>query len=189
MGKVYIAGPMTGITDFNRQAFHKAAAALSSEGHTVLNPATLPGGLTQPEYMDICFAMVRSADTMFFLQGWENSAGARAEKALAEKLELDIYFQPEMMQESEPEYISMRLGADAGHELQYIPYPLHTLNGGAVWSLFAVEFTDGDNRKFEFHIHATSRDHAACVVHDIRDNARLADGDIIGVYEKGGDRG
>lgn len=48
----------------------------------------LPNGLTQAEYMDICLAMVRSVDAVYLLKGWEGSAGARAEYALAEKLGL-----------------------------------------------------------------------------------------------------
>ncbi|EFM3367872.1 DUF4406 domain-containing protein [Escherichia coli] len=52
--RVYIAGPMTGYKNFNREAFHKAEEELKREGHTVLNPAVLPDGLTQPHYMDIC---------------------------------------------------------------------------------------------------------------------------------------
>ncbi|HCM9689262.1 TPA: DUF4406 domain-containing protein, partial [Enterobacter cloacae subsp. cloacae] len=46
-------------------------------------------------YMDICLAMIRCADAVFMLRGWEKSAGARAENALAEKLEMEIIFQEE----------------------------------------------------------------------------------------------
>ncbi|EEC7734784.1 DUF4406 domain-containing protein, partial [Escherichia coli] len=46
--RVYIAGPMTGYENFNREAFHKVEEELKREGHTVLNPAVLPDGLTQP---------------------------------------------------------------------------------------------------------------------------------------------
>jgi hypothetical protein len=93
--KIYIAGPMTGFHEFNRPAFHEAAAVLKSDGHIVLNPATLPDGLSQFEYMDICLAMLRCAHAIYLLQGWELSAGARAEQALAEKLNLRrIYEEP-----------------------------------------------------------------------------------------------
>lgn len=90
MSRIYIAGPMTGIPEFNRPAFNRAAAKLQASGHVVLNPATLPNGLTQAQYMDICCAMIRCADEIHLLEGWEQSAGARAELALAEKLELQI---------------------------------------------------------------------------------------------------
>lgn len=86
--KVYISGPMTGLPEFNRPAFNKAAEAISLSGDVPLNPAILPDGLSQAEYMDICVAMLRCADAIHLLDGWANSPGARAEKALAEKLEL-----------------------------------------------------------------------------------------------------
>lgn len=88
--KVYIAGPMTGLPDFNRDAFRKQHVSLMHQGHIVLCPAVLPDGLSHLQYMDICFAMVRAADAIFMLRGWEKSAGAVAEHALAKKLGLDI---------------------------------------------------------------------------------------------------
>ncbi|MXF06719.1 DUF4406 domain-containing protein [Escherichia coli] len=91
--KVYIAGPMTGYKNFNREAFHGAEDALMREGHTVLNPAVLPDGLTQAQYMDICMAMIRSVEAVYMLRNWYQSAGARAELALAEKLGHQVIFQ------------------------------------------------------------------------------------------------
>lgn len=88
--KIYIAGPMTGLPNFNRHAFHQASLQLSSQGHIALNPAVLPDGLTQAEYMDVCLAMLRCADAIYLLDGWKLSAGARVERALAEKLALLI---------------------------------------------------------------------------------------------------
>lgn len=93
--KIYIAGPMTGLAEFNRPAFMFTAARLTGRGHVALNPAVLPDGLTQAQYMDICLAMLRCAHAIYLLDGWEKSAGARAEKALAEKLRLEIIYQSE----------------------------------------------------------------------------------------------
>ncbi|WP_241277015.1 DUF4406 domain-containing protein [Enterobacter bugandensis] len=81
--KVYIAGPMSGLPNFNRAAFNHAHFHLWSKGHIVLNPARLP------------VSMLRCADAIYMLEGWEHSAGARAENALAEKLEMEIIFQEE----------------------------------------------------------------------------------------------
>lgn len=93
MAKIYIAGPMSGLPGLNRQAFNRAAGHVVRRGNVALNPAILPDGLEQAEYMDICFAMLRCADGIFLLDGWQQSAGAKAEHALAEKLVLEIQYQ------------------------------------------------------------------------------------------------
>lgn len=89
--KIYISGPMTGHDNFNRTAFNKEAERLASHGHIVLNPATLPAGLDERAYMDICFAMLRHADGILMLPGWKASAGASAEYHYAYKMGLSVY--------------------------------------------------------------------------------------------------
>ena len=91
--KIYIAGPMTGYEDYNRDAFNAEAEIMKLAGRTPLNPAILPGGLTQAQYMDICLAMIRAADAIYLLNGYEESKGALAELAYAEKLGLEVYYQ------------------------------------------------------------------------------------------------
>ena len=85
----YIAGPMTGYVNFNRESFHSAGLKLSMKGH-ILNPAMLPDGLTQQQYMSICLPMVQAATHIFMLKGWEKSPGALTEHSLAVKLKLVI---------------------------------------------------------------------------------------------------
>ena len=91
--RYYIAGPMTGYDNFNRDAFNDMSTSLVSQGHTVLNPATLPDGLTQAQYMDICLAMLRCATHVKMLKGWERSEGARIEQALAIKSDLIVEYE------------------------------------------------------------------------------------------------
>ena len=86
MAKIYIAGPISGLPNFNRDAFNAEAHRLLGLGYVALNPAILPDGLEQHEYMAICIEMVKMADQLVMLPGWERSAGARAEHALAIKL-------------------------------------------------------------------------------------------------------
>lgn len=86
----YIAGPMTGLPDLNRSAFFAMAQHIEDIGGVVLNPAALPQGLTEPQYMDICLAMIRASDAIVLLPGWEASAGALAEYHYACKLGLTI---------------------------------------------------------------------------------------------------
>lgn len=90
MRKIYISGPMSGIKDYNKPAFMSASYDWQDKGFIVLNPATLPEGLEQSEYMDICMAMVRAADAIYMLHGYKESDGALAELAYAKKLGMEI---------------------------------------------------------------------------------------------------
>ena len=84
---------MTGYEDYNRDVFNAEAEIMKLAGQTPLNPAILPDGLTQAQYMDICFAMIRAADAIYLLKGYEESMGALAELAYAKKLGLKVYYQ------------------------------------------------------------------------------------------------
>jgi nucleoside 2-deoxyribosyltransferase len=70
---------MRGIPDYNYPAFNAVADLLRKQGHTPLNPACNPPGLTPAQYMDIDLAMLRAADAILLLPGWEESKGARVE--------------------------------------------------------------------------------------------------------------
>ena len=81
--RVYISGPMTGISEYNFPAFFKAEKLLKEYGYIPLNPARSPKGLEYKHYMDIAFAMIRSSQEIYTLDGWEKSNGAIAEVAYA----------------------------------------------------------------------------------------------------------
>ena len=74
--KLYIAGPITGKFDY-RKKFKKAEELLISQGHIVINPSTLPSGLS--DYMPICKAMIDQAEGIYFLDGWKDSIGSNEE--------------------------------------------------------------------------------------------------------------
>lgn len=78
--KIYIAGKMTG-DPLYRAKFYAAAQSIRDKGYIPLNPATSPDGLTNAEYMRICFAMMDVADAVLFLPCWMNSQGATLERA------------------------------------------------------------------------------------------------------------
>lgn len=106
--KIYLAGPMRGIPEFNFPAFHSEAARLRAEGHTVFNPAERDiakhGGvdiskgnasgdndiaaaqhgfnLREALADDLGFICLE-ADAIVLMPGWENSKGANAERATA----------------------------------------------------------------------------------------------------------
>lgn len=102
--KIYLAGPMRGIADFNFPAFHAAAKALRDRGYTVFSPAEKgeevlmtdnPGIQENLAFRRKVFALdmawiAEHADTVALLPGWEKSSGARAERALAEAIGLNV---------------------------------------------------------------------------------------------------
>ena len=83
--KIYIAGKITGDKRYKTK-FGAAAKALQAAGHVVLNPATLPAGLEQEDYMRICLAMLDSADQVTFLPNYQESEGAMVEMAYCRRI-------------------------------------------------------------------------------------------------------
>ena len=92
MAKIYIAGPISGLPNFNRDAFNAEAHRLLGLGHVPLNPAVLPDGLEHHEYMAICKPMVEIADEVHMLPGWEHSKGAMMEHGWASAMDKPIRF-------------------------------------------------------------------------------------------------
>jgi len=92
--KIYLSGPMTGMKDFNRPAFHQAARRLRKQGYLVFNPAELPGSDEHtsrwPELMRLCIRALPEYDALAALNGWEYSTGAGVEVLVAEILEIPV---------------------------------------------------------------------------------------------------
>ncbi|MFM5440158.1 DUF4406 domain-containing protein [Aeromonas enteropelogenes] len=89
--KVYVAGPMTGLPEFNRPAFFAAEAHLKELGAVVMNPAILPDGFSHDAYMRIAIPMLMECEAVAFLPGWQQSKGARQEFTRAHSFGLDLY--------------------------------------------------------------------------------------------------
>lgn len=101
---IYIAGPMSGYANFNFPAFFTAADKFKAEGWVVFNPAAKDGeaevekdasfktgddqqlmksgwDFREAYLWDV--TKVIEADAIYMLPGWEKSAGARGEHAVA----------------------------------------------------------------------------------------------------------
>lgn len=66
---VYLSGPITGVSQY-WEPFEKADDKLTRHDVAVLNPSVHPQGMTNEQYMRICFSMIDSADLVLFLPGW-----------------------------------------------------------------------------------------------------------------------
>lgn len=88
---LYVAGPMTGLPNFNREAFNSAAGKLRRAGFEVLNPAELEAPCEAPEWGDwmrAALGQLLKADGVALLPGWRDSRGATVERQLARDLEV-----------------------------------------------------------------------------------------------------
>jgi hypothetical protein len=90
--RFYVAGPMTGLPEFNFPAFHAAAASLRARGFEVENPAENPEPACGSwlAYMRMAVQQVSRVDGLVLLPGWEKSRGARVEFNLAVGLGLSV---------------------------------------------------------------------------------------------------
>lgn len=89
---IYVAGPMTGLPDFNYPAFRSAAAELRERGFEVEDPSTnenpTPGDYHG--WLRAGLAQLIRCDAVALLDGWEASGGARLEVNVAATLGLRV---------------------------------------------------------------------------------------------------
>lgn len=104
MSKIYIAGPMSGIPEFNFPAFYAAAESLKEDGFDIVfNPANKelerkldPGAYSNGDHVKASqtgfnfreaylwdVSKVIESDAIYMLKGWERSPGAIGEHAVA----------------------------------------------------------------------------------------------------------
>lgn len=86
MKRVYVAGPISNCPDYMIR-FGDAKSRLLLNGYEVVNPAqmclSLPVSFTHDQYMKICMAALECCDTIYLLNGWQNSVGAKIEAEYA----------------------------------------------------------------------------------------------------------
>ena len=106
--KCYIAGPMRGYPSYNFPAFYAAEESVAELGFAPINPARIdvdkgfdpstPEDKLTPSMMAEFIerdveAILKEADAIYMLKGWERSTGATAEHALAKWKGIEIIYQ------------------------------------------------------------------------------------------------
>lgn len=95
--RIYVAGPMSGLPEFNYPAFHEAAARLRAKGWHVENPAENPAphgdaSCQWTAYMRMGLSQVTTCHAIYLLPGWQKSKGASLEYMVVQQLGLQIHF-------------------------------------------------------------------------------------------------
>jgi hypothetical protein len=175
--EIYIAGPMRGIRHFNFPAFDAAVNFLSDAGWWPISPAALDrqsgfdekafpddydwidlkkAGFSLHDAIDRDVQAIKQCKAIYMLDGWENSKGARAEKALAEWLGLEVLYQtpPKNPEAQKPkDVLAEALAITSGdRNASYGPPDQDFRRTADMWSgLFGDMLKDG--ARFEpFHI-------------------------------------
>lgn len=91
--RIYIAGPMTGIEDFNFPAFNAAAQSLIEDGWHVENPADhgIVQGAEWEDYLAYDLTRLGTCGAIYLLPGWQASKGATLEVHIAQALGMEIF--------------------------------------------------------------------------------------------------
>lgn len=89
--KIYLSGPMSGLQNFNADAFNDAAHRLRASGLLVVNPVELcKQGSAWNECMREDIKALCDCCAIALLPGWEASQGAHLELHIAHRLGLQI---------------------------------------------------------------------------------------------------
>ncbi len=92
--RIYISGGITGVENY-KEKFAEAEEKLKAEypEADIVNPAKLSeiyqNGNCE-DYIDICLYLLAKCDSIYMLQGWEDSKGASIEHTYARIKEMTI---------------------------------------------------------------------------------------------------
>lgn len=107
MKTIYLAGPMTGLPDFNFPEFNRVAKIMRDAGYTVSNPAEINAnvGASWADCLRRDIPELLKCEGIYLLTGWHNSKGAKLEYHITQQLGMQIEFQsPTGLFEVDAEY-------------------------------------------------------------------------------------
>ena len=89
--RVYISGKITGLSEKEwTENFEAVEKALTDAGYRVINPAKVKVDLDYQEYLTIDIILLGRCDAIYMLDNWQDSNGAKVERATAEALNLTV---------------------------------------------------------------------------------------------------
>lgn len=99
MEKFYLAGPMTGLPEYNFPEFDRYCEILRKKNFDIISPHEIDHGET-PEtrgsldyhlYIKEGLKALLTCDAVILMPGWENSHGSRFEVEVARKCGMNIF--------------------------------------------------------------------------------------------------
>ena len=99
--RIYIAGQMRGVPNFNYPRFNAVAQILRDRGHEVVNPVEVGQSFGNPELINADegllhevvkaeAALVPTCDAICLLKGWKRSVGAKRELQVALAVGMEV---------------------------------------------------------------------------------------------------
>lgn len=96
MGKVYISGQISGLpAEEVKERFRKAEAQLKEQGYVVVSPLNngIPWDAPWELHIAMDIILLMGCDTIYLLNGWDDSRGATLEKNFAELTKKKVIYE------------------------------------------------------------------------------------------------
>ncbi len=94
--KIYIAGKMNGIPEFNEPMFRRAQEMIEKQGNIGINPHVINQGLDHSTQKSLCMKNdireLIECDAIMMLDGWRESKGAKLEFEISQYLGLEVAY-------------------------------------------------------------------------------------------------
>lgn len=90
--KIYLSGKISGDPNF-KEKFAQKAKELTEQGHLVFNPALHPDMFTWEQFMELDLKALANCDSIYLLDDWKDSRGAKIEYDEALRLGKEVLFE------------------------------------------------------------------------------------------------
>ena len=90
--KIYLSGKISGDPNF-KEKFAQKAKELTDQGHLVFNPALHPDMFTWEQFMELDLKALANCDSIYLLDDWKDSRGAKIEYDEALRLGKEVLFE------------------------------------------------------------------------------------------------